>query len=230
MKTIAYIDCRARDEVVDKLKYLGYDVVLVQKNSSFEEPISAHADMNIFFLNNIAFSSTNVRIDEKYNQRLITRKGDVSLIYPDDAFLNCVALSDDLICNKKNVAPEILDCAESLGCNIINVRQGYTKCNIAVVSETFKAVITEDKGIHKTLTKAGYDVLLLKSHSANLHPYSYGFIGGSCGLHDNVLYFNGNIFLHPEIDPICNFCKEYGVEICALSDGPLEDCGSILFS
>lgn len=229
MKTLVYIDCRARNDVIKKLKQLGFEVVLITQNPCFDNAISAHPDMNIFFFDKKVFSSTNVRLCLKNHIVSINKEQGTRLDYPYDAFLNCVALSNDLICNKKSVAPEILSYATSRGFNVINVRQGYTKCNIAVVSEKHKAIITEDVGIFKTLSKAGYDVLLLKTHSVKLHPYDYGFIGGSCGLHNGILYFNGNIFSHPEINSITDFCKKYNVEIYALSEDGLEDCGSIYF-
>lgn len=229
MKKYVYLGCRVKKVAVDALISHGFEPIFVPQNDKFDSSISDHADMNILFLGNVVFSGTNVRFGVNDKVISINRTAKAKLLYPDDAYLNCVAIGKDLICNKKSIATEVIDYATTCGYSIINVNQGYTKCNIAVVSEKSKAIITEDPGIYNSLIRAGYDVCLLETHSVKLQPYEYGFIGGSCGLHNNCLYFNGNIYLHPEIEKIFSFCKKYGVEIVALSDDELEDCGSLLF-
>ena len=229
MKNIAYIDNRVRTDVIHKLEILGFEVIGIPENKLFDDAISGHADMNLFQINGKVFVSTNVRYLFSNSATIIEKEQGSKLSYPHDAFLNCIVVRNDLICNKKTVAPEILDFASKNNYNVINVNQGYTKCNIAVVSERNRAVITEDIGIYKTLYKKGYDVCLLKTHSVTLYPYDYGFIGGATGLFNNVLYFNGNIQTHPEAELIINFCSKHKVEVCSLCEGKLEDCGSIYF-
>ena len=155
-----------------------------------------------------------------------TKRG--KLQYPEDVSLNAVCISNDFICRKKSVDQVILEHAANIGMNIIDINQGYVKCNIAVVDEENKAVITEDEGIHKTLTENGYKVLLLKTHDVLLEPYKYGFIGGATGLYENTLLFTGNVKKHAEYERMKAFCDFFGVEIKSLSKDYLYDYGSIL--
>ncbi len=209
-------DCRISKKIEDKLTQLGYSVMKIQKNKIFDEPISAHPDMNYFILN-----------DCIYSVRTFVCCGKL-LKYPDDVLLNGAVVGKDIICNREHFSQNIIRFAESNDYRIINVKQGYAKCNIALVSEKDKAVITEDAGIAETLRNYSYDVLKLDCHCVKLFPYEYGFIGGASGkLSENILAFTGRIEEHAEYDRIRRFCNKYEVEPISLSDEPLYDYGSI---
>ena len=111
--------------------------------------------------------------------------------------------------------------------NILNVRQGYSKCSTAIV--TGNAVITADTGIYKTSVDNGIDALKITSGNIKLRGMEYGFIGGATGLiAENVLGVNGNIHTHIDSDEIKTFCSKRNVEIVPLKDGILEDIGTII--
>lgn len=149
------------------------------------------------------------------------------VLYPYDAILNCVVLNDCLICNTKTVHPNIINYAERCSYRIIDVRQGYTKCNICVVDEN--SIITEDVGIYNSLTKYGFDVLLLRKNEVSLKGYTNGFIGGASGkISADKLCFYGNIKLHSEYPEIFKFLYNRGVEAISLSSQPVYDFGSII--
>ncbi|MBR5308656.1 MAG: hypothetical protein IKU43_07780 [Clostridia bacterium] len=132
-----------------------------------------------------------------------------------------------MICNTKTVHKKVLDYAEDSKLKIINVNQGYAKCNICVVDED--SVITEDCGIASILNKNGYDVLLLKNHCVRLPGYEYGFIGGASGkLAKDKLAFFGCIENHTEFGRIYDFLNRKGIEAVSLSDEPLTDYGSLI--
>ena len=111
---------------------------------------------------------------------------------------------------------------------MIFVRQGYVKCNITIVNETKKAIITEDDGIAKALCARGYNVLKLTTHSVSLEPFPYGFIGGASGTFGDAVVFAGDIALHPEAEKIRAFCRRYEKEPISLGTGTLYDYGSLL--
>jgi hypothetical protein len=113
------------------------------------------------------------------------------------------------------------------GRKILNVKQGYSKCSIAVIGTD--AAITSDTGIYNTLIANGIDVLKIDSGSIRLDGVSYGFIGGVSGLiAPDVLAVNGNIEAHPESEKIKEFCNKHGVSILSLNNEELYDIGSIL--
>ena len=107
----------------------------------------------------------------------------------------------------------------------INVKQGYSKCNICPVAEN--AVITEDAGIYKKLS--GFmDVLLIEPGHVALQGYGYGFIGGAAGLiGDKKLYFNGRIDQLPDYERIMLFLEKHSVK-AVTEDYPLTDIGSVI--
>ena len=147
--------------------------------------------------------------------------------YPEDVFFNSVFLGKCVIGCKKYMHPEILKFAEENNYTIINVRQGYAKCNICVVDE--KSVITEDVGIANVLSDYGFDVLCLKNKVVRLGKYPYGFIGGASGkVSEDILAFYGDITKHPEYDLIDKFLKEREITPFSLSDEPLTDYGSLI--
>lgn len=155
--------------------------------------------------------------------RLFCGKSEPSGKYPSDVMYNVAFTGKYAIHNYKYTDRVFL---EKCLCERINVKQGYTKCNICVVSEN--AVITSDKGIADILSGFPVDVLQIRSGCISLPGYEYGFIGGCSGLIEkNLMAFTGNISLHPDYDSIYGFCKNHGVELCSLSKDNLVDIGTI---
>lgn len=239
MRDIIIVNCLVSDNIVRNIRKLGYEVFCCERNMLFSEPVSAHPDMNFLQIRDRLYVAEEQKrkFEELPNVKKSTNiffagNNNISprdkLLYPADVYLNAVCICGDLICRVGSVYKPALEYAKSLSVNIVYVNQGYTKCNIAPVSQQHKAVITEDAGIAKILYKSGYDVLLLQKHEVNLDPYDYGFIGGACGLIENKLVFTGKIENHSEFKKIYYFCKKYNTEIISLSDDPLYDFGSIL--
>ena len=105
--------------------------------------------------------------------------------------------------------------------------QGYTKCSVCVVSDN--AIITADRAIATACAAVGIDVLTVSEGHISLPPYNFGFIGGaSCACGDNV-YFCGSLDTHPDGESIKEFCKNHGKLAVSLSDGELQDVGSLFF-
>ncbi len=227
MKKVLVVDERIPECIIKNLKEFRREIIKISGDPKMDEAIRSHPDMNVIRVKNktFAFESTNVRF---FNTSKILIPDKQKLHYPDDVLMNAVCVGNDFICRRSSVAGEILDYAEKSGMRIINVNQGYVKCNIAVVSELHKAIITEDIGIADTLKKYSYNVLLLKTHGVKLNPYDYGFIGGASGIIENNLIFCGNIKNHAEYDRIIDFCKTFDVNVVSLSDHALYDYGSIL--
>lgn len=222
-----YIDYRVSDVILSNLESFGYPVIKVMPDKHIDHHVASHADMNLLKINNKIFATTNVRLGNDIQANRVDTSP-INSLYPNDCFLNAVCIGNDFICRKKSIYPQALDFAEKNNMNIIDVSQGYVKCNICVVSEEEKAIITEDAGICETLSCNGYDVLKLNAHCVSLKPYEYGFIGGASGLIDGKLCFTGNICGHAEYTRIRDFCKKHSVELVSLSGEALYDYGSII--
>ena len=137
---------------------------------------------------------------------------------------NATALKNYVICNKVYTDKTVLD---SHNKEIINVKQGYSKCNICIVDNN--AIITSDNGIAKTVAQKGIDVLKISPGYIELRKLDYGFIGGATGIIDNnMLAVNGDINSHPDSEQIKVFCHKYNVDIIPLKDGKLVDIGTII--
>lgn len=149
---------------------------------------------------------------------------EIGCSYPGDIAFNAACTGRYFIHNTAHTAKRLLDAARVKGMHIIDVKQGYTKCNTAVIDET--SVITSDKGICKAASPH-LDVLLIRPGYIILKGFDYGFIGGTCGRIGDEIIFNGDISAHPDYDAIQAFIKSRGLDI-KYFDYPLEDIGSII--
>ena len=112
-------------------------------------------------------------------------------------------------------------------CKLISVKQGYSKCAVAVVDE--HSAITSDSGMANAMRDAGIDVLLIRPGFIRLGDENSGFIGGCCGkLSKDCLAFTGNLNEHPDKDQILNFLEHKKVYPYFLRQDLLIDVGSIL--
>ena len=149
---------------------------------------------------------------------------EIGYSYPDDIAFNAACTGRYFIHNTAYTAKRLLDAAVSKGMHIIDVKQGYTKCNTAIIDET--SVITSDKGIFRAASPH-LDALLIRPGHIILRGFDYGFIGGTCGRIGDEIIFNGDISAHPDYDTIQTFIESRGLNI-KYFDYPLEDIGSII--
>jgi len=234
-----YIICSYKidEEIEYNLKKSGVIPIKLRGLESFAgnypfNPIIYHPDMFCFNLtgNKWIFYEEVYKINkdiiDNLNLDVITQKNPKSCDYPHDVGLNAAMFGDNLICNTKYINPEILKFAKQTGKNIINVKQGYTKCSVCIVDEN--SVITFDLSIYEKAKENNIDALLTVKGNINLDGYDYGFIGGCSGLiNTNILAFTGDIKLHPDYENIKSFCDKRGVKIVSLSHKKLYDYGSL---
>ncbi len=152
------------------------------------------------------------------------RPCEIGCSYPDDIAFNAACTGRYFIHNTAYTAVRLLDAAKAKGMHIIDVKQGYAKCNTAVIDET--SVITSDMGIYRAASPQ-LDVLLIRPGHIVLRGFEYGFIGGTCGRIGDEIIFSGDISAHPDYDKIQGFIKGRGLNI-KYFDYPLEDIGSII--
>ena len=209
---------------------LGMEVIKSPPCNNLYSAICGHPDIAAHFLDqkNIVLHKN---VDKNFLQLLQKKELNIFFSqkmlkknYPDNIFLNAVNLNNFFIHNLTHTDKFLLDSVKEK--KLINVKQGYTKCSTAIVSD--RALITSDKGIATALENENMDVLLLPPGDILLPGLNYGFIGGTCGLISNTkLAFYGNLKYYLYGKEVINFLKKHDVEPVYLRDGKLIDRGSI---
>lgn len=232
MEHIAIVDSRSDNKTVYSLENAGLRIIPTIKIDSLYDDIATHADIQIHYLGNNRFicapeASEYYKKLLPYECEIIKGSKHLSAKYPDDIAYNAAALKKYIICNVAYTAAEILSEYKSTSKEILNVRQGYSKCSICIVNDS--AIITSDSGIARETAANGIDTLKIEHGYIKLRNLGYGFIGGATGLiKKNILAVNGDINTHPNAEQIKQFCNKNSVELLKLKDGILEDIGTII--
>lgn len=227
----AVIASKLSEEVASYLENAGFDVLSFRNNPSVDIRVAHHADLSFFFdgIDTLFVAnemSACCELLNTYCENIIVINEKLKKEYPGDVLLNCVCIGKNFICNSETVSDEIFDKMKNSGYNIINVKQGYTKCSVVPVSD--EAIITDDESICIACRKAGLDVLKISKGSVLLPGFDYGFIGGAAGkISVDEIVFNGDITKHPDYNDIMRFLYKYKVKAVSFK-GKLEDIGSII--
>ena len=233
---ICICDKRIPPASLDSLYKIADEVFLLEPDSSLPLPISSHADLLLFVTQKhiIAradyYETQKAKIDEicRFCGRSIrisdSKAGD---IYPLDCAFCAFVSGGHLFCREASTDKDILECASLEGLRIVNVNQGYAKCSTAVLHDG--ALITSDVSIARVAEDNGIDHLLIRPGFIDLPGYDYGFIGGCCGVWEDVLYFVGDVEAHPDYDSIFSFCQKHSTSAVSLSKDKLYDVGTLIF-
>lgn len=219
------------EETQKSLNKYGVEVIKIRTANTVDSRISSHADLVFLSLGGdnsaIAKEADYLTQTSPINGMNII-KSDILLSdkYPYDCPLNCVIIGKYMICNVDTARKDVLEYCRRNSFEILNVKQGYTKCSVVPVSEN--AVITDDISIYKGC-KDRLDVLFVDKGFVRLDGFEYGFIGGSAGkLGRNLLAFTGRIYDDLIRNKIENFCLLHNVQCVYLSDEKIYDVGSII--
>ncbi len=229
------IDCRLPRSVKNSLCDKGFTLIEMPEWERLQTPVSAHPDMLMFIAGDKIITHTDYFNAAKRQFETISCCGydivlsdePVSEKYPNDILFNSVEIGELIFGKESNASRHIINYAMRSGKRFINVKQGYSKCSVAKVSDN--AAITADTSLYKKMTERGIDVLLISQGNITLKGYDCGFIGGCSGRFDDKIYFSGNIELHPDYDRIKDFCRNHGKIAVSLSTEPLFDGGSLFF-
>ena len=219
-----------RPEYADKLRHFGYQIIPSETVSCFIDYERDHTDMQCLIIEDNAFILSRCQKLAKSledNYKIVLCGEHISGKYPANIPLNICIVGKNLIGRLDSVDPKVLEFCKKRDYRLINVRQGYTKCSCAVVSNN--ALITSDNGIFNSLKETKIEVLKIEEGRVELSDSVSGFIGGASGYHDHRIYFTGNIRLHPDYQRIKAFCDKHHTEIISLSEEPLWDIGGIIF-
>ena len=191
----------------------GHQVVLQEQTPFVYEAIACHPDILMCHLGHKVFHGNQSRLGPKY-------PGDI--IY-------CGASTGKYFIHKiKDTDPGLMAAVKALGQKIINVNQGYSKCNILVVNPD--TIITSDAGIVRSCKAQAPELNVIQISEGHilLPGLDKGFIGGTCGLVDDEIIFNGDISMHPDFQLIKSTILSGGKSIRYFEGLPLQDIGSII--
>ena len=162
-----------------------------------------------------------------YGFKILSGKSSIGSNYPSDSAYNVGIVGKKCFLNKSVCDEHLYEILISEGYEIINVKQGYTKCSICPVDE--ESFITGDKGIACAGENAGMNVLLISNDNISLRGYSNGFFGGCTGKSSkDELLLNGDINTLPDCERIKDFLKERNIRIKSIKEGEVTDIGSII--
>ena len=224
----------AADEYINALQK-EFSILRIPPDCRLDLPVSSHADMNIFVLNESAVLSCDYITKYPYIKHYLENECGVKVIlsdgerrkeYPYDIMLNVLVCDDICFSLEKHTCNEIKELIKLHGFRYKNIRQGYAACS----SLSFgKCIISADASVINAAESVGIKCLKISSGGIHLEGYNEGFIGGASGVCENTVYFTGNVKKHPDGEKILRFIETEGFNINCLSDGELYDIGGIKF-
>ena len=216
------------ENIIKMLEKLEFKINLTKANENILESLNTHPDMLLHVLpdGSIVVDRDNVSYYRSLwpDKNVVESEKKLTGKYPGDIALNGAVFKNYFIHNLKYTDRKILDYYEKNGYTLIDVKQGYTKCNLVCGNN---CLITSDTDIYRKM-KDRADILLIDHKQIILKGFDYGFIGGASGLLNNRLYFTGNLENHSSYNKIMDFLSICGEEVGFLSTDEIEDFGSIL--
>jgi hypothetical protein len=220
------------NNAIEFLNKIGVNTLKTKKSLKLDDEISGHSDLLFNYCGkNYAVIAPNQadlkNIVKELGCRVEVAEFEPFSPYPDDILLNTTIINNNMICKKASTSKFLIEFAEENNINIIDSRQGYSKCSICIVNEN--AIITEDNGIIALLKNSQIDILKIEGGFIKLSDRHTGFLGGASGkIGKNKIFFNGNLEEHPSYKSIINFLDLYNVEPVYDKSYKLTDIGSII--
>lgn len=205
----AYVSKNATEQLLKYLKSNDCEIVFTHCDC-VHDAIKDHPDIQLCRLKNEIYQGDTDKLSE---------------VYPSDIRYNAACTGKYFIHNLKYTDSDLLKKAENEGLILINVKQGYSKCNIVTVDEN--SIITSDKGIASSCDDI-MDVLLISEGNIILPGFNTGFIGGCSGKLNDTIFFNGDLSKHPDFIKIKDYIENRGLKCLWFKGTPLTDIGSII--
>lgn len=210
-------------------KLFNLDYIDSYALTTLPPPLCTHPDIQIHFLSpEIAICAPEcyeyyAEVFGKNKYKLLRGSSVPGGTYPADTAYNIARVGNHVFANTRFAEPLIVDYYISHGFEVHHINQGYAKCSMCIPSEN--AVITEDRGIYKTLSGiSDIHSLVIESGGVRLSGYDCGFIGGCSGLVNDTIVFTGRI---PK--DIRMFLDLQNIKYFEASDDELVDFGSIIY-
>ena len=262
---MVFVSELACSQMKDDLRKAGHEVFEVLPGETVYSAIASHPDIYMCKTKRTLVIDDSIRtkpdIREIYDREMAERLegnsenplipamstgGDTAVVfqmgnigpeYPFDVPYNAVCTGRHFIHNLEYTSPALLERARAEGLELINVKQGYTKCSCVAAGG---GIITADRGIYRTIEAYNgilkdegvpeecIDILLIEEGHVKLPGFDSGFIGGASGQAGNKVYFNGDLREHPDFGRIAEFIWKHGAEPVWYSGAPLTDIGSVI--
>lgn len=220
MKPKLLIDSRIRKEEYEFLSRYFYILKIPLSNCTYEQ-ISGHSDIFYCKINNKIICAPNAKIKDN---SFLLGTSIVGEKYPDNVSYNACQIGENIIGSKYTditIKPNIL------------IKQGYTKCSIAVTSG--KSCITSDLAIAKTLNKYNIDATYIEEKNIKLlnikgQPTNMqGFIGGASFVFDNKFVLFGDIDKLESKKQILQHLNKYNLKLIDFKGLDVYDYGGGIF-
>lgn len=241
MKKYLIIDGRMRKIEKEKLVELGYELINIPNCKDIYFEISSHVDIfctkvkdKIIFEKRAFESIENINFkNEMLNRGIIIGNEIVGEKYPLDILYNVCCIGNFVIHNFKYTDKKVLNIINSLKLKKIDVKQGYSKCSIAVIDNN--SVITGDEKIANELINHGIDALICKDINnikllSKDKKYSdmYGFIGGAISKIGNKIFVSGDLTKIDRNNKIREFIQNRDLEIIEFKGLDVIDYGGMV--
>lgn len=229
MKKYVFVDSRVSDISVVNLESMGYVVVRLPSFRGLLPAISSHPDILMcslsddIILTSRSYYNENVNILHGFSEHIVLSDECPHGHYPGDVLFDSLKVGTTLYGRMDSTSRILKDSCKRL----VNVRQGYARCSVAMLSEN--CAITADHNMFEALTKDGIDVLKIRAGYIELPGLDYGFIGGAGGRLENGLYaFFGDVMKHPDGKEIIDFAEKHKIKTVMLDSSMLSDHGGLL--
>ena len=232
------IDERMRKIEKQALRNLGYELIEIKKSDSAYPEISSHVDIfackvkDKIIIEKSAYKMLKNKLNNDENI-LISGETMISYDYPNDIKYNVCIVGNKAIHNFKYTDSKIISELNKSNFEIINVKQGYSNCSIAVIDE--KSIILSDRGLYNNLKNSGLDILFLdyipdiKLFDENgEYSQKKGFIGGAISrIDENVVVF-GDLDKIDYYGNIRNFIESRNLKIIDFEGLDVVDYGGVI--
>ena len=243
MYSFLIIDNKMRKIEKDYLEALGYYLIEVPSSQKVYQEISSHTDIFVskikdYIIVEPSFYDCFINQLKKYNlysfyrNNIIEADYYVQEKYPLDIAYNICTTGNYAIHNFKYTSKTILQILNKEKIQLIDVKQGYTNCSIAVIDD--KSLITTDKGIYNKISKYNLDVLFVDNNldikllKKDKYSDKKGFIGGCISRIDNKIIVTGDLNKIDTDKKIRYFIENKGLEIIEFKDLDVIDYGGIM--
>lgn len=193
-----------------------------------QAPVASHADMLAILLGReLTMSEYYYSAHKEIFDGFCVKTTEESHFpdYPRDVLFNAFFARGSLYCKRSSVSCAVLSYAQERGYKVVDVKQGYAKCSVALMPN---GCITSDTSLCRALRENGENVLMIPQGGVRLCGYEYGFIGGASFYCDGRLYFFGDAKRLEDWDKIKRFCAEINAEAVMLTDSELTDVGGAI--
>ena len=227
---LAIIDARSSKEAKENLSKYVDDILFFETNGITYNSISGHPDIFIFQEKNKLAIAPNApeqlfNFLKKHKINFQIGKRGIDETYNNSVKYNCV-VSDNFLLHKIGFTEDLI-LKNNTDKTFINLPQAYTRCSILHLKDDI--FITSDLGIKKVLDNNKIRNFFFSPENIQIVDHKNGFFGGTCGVFDNKIFFNGNIDKHKDGAVLSNFLEELNFEIFCLHNDYLYDGGGIFF-